>query len=108
MSRKKPRNYKFTKKKHSGPAAAALAAAFVPLLLLLYAVWMSYQQGGHAAKMVGCVGIASILIALLTLKVSIQEVRKENVIKRVPIMGTFLSILMLSGWTAVYVLGWIS
>lgn len=106
MKRKKRKNYKFTEKRHSGPGVAALVFAFVPLLLFFYAVAVSYQNGGNADERIGCVGIAAILAAILTLKVSIQEVRKENVIKRIPVAGTVLSVLMLAGWTAVYVLGW--
>jgi len=81
------RNYKFTKKKHSVTAAAALFLSFLPLALFIYAVSLSY---------------------MLTLRVSIREARKENVIKKVPVTGAVLSVLMLAGWTAVYVLGWIA
>lgn len=105
MKRKKRKNYKFTEKKHSGPGAVALVSSFVPLLLFGYAVAISYLKGGHAEEKIGCIGIAAILVALLTLKVSIQEARKENVIKKVPVAGAILSVLMLAGWIAVYVLG---
>ena len=47
------------------------------------------------------------MAALMTLRVSVREARKENVLKRVPVTGAVLSVLMLAGWTAVYVIGWI-
>ena len=101
------KNYKFTQKKHSGPGAAALVLSFAPLVMFGYAVWISYAQGGHAPEKTGCIGIAAMLAACLTLRVSVREARKENVIKRVPVTGAVMSVLMLAGWTAVYVIGWI-
>lgn len=108
MKRKKraDRNYKFTGKKHSIPGAAALVFAFVPLLLFLYAVNVSYHQGGQAAAAIGCVGIAALLVALATLVVAVREVRKDNVFKKIPAGGVIVSLLMLAGWTSVYVCGW--
>ena len=108
MRRKRAdRNYKFTGKKHSVAGAAALAAAFVPLLLFLYAVSVSYRQGGHAAETVGCVGVAACLISIGTLAAAAHEARKENVFKKIPVSGVIVSLLMLAGWTGVYVCGWI-
>ncbi len=101
------RNYKFTKKKHSAPGTAACILSFAPLVMFGYAVWLSYSEGGQAPEKTGCIGIAAVLAACITLKVSIQEARKENVIKRVPVTGAVMSVLMLAGWTAVYVIGWI-
>ena len=101
------KNYKFTKKRHSGPGTAAFLFSFAPLLMFGYAVWLSYTRGGQAPEQTGCIGIAAVLAACVTLKVSIQEARKENVMKRVPVAGAVMSVLMLLGWTAVYVVGWI-
>lgn len=101
------KNYKFTGKKHSVSAAVALVFSFVPLALFVYAVSASYLRGGQAPETIGCIGGASILAALWTLRISVREARKENVIKRVPVTGAVLSFLMLAGWTAVYVIGWI-
>lgn len=108
--RKKARadkNYKFSGKKNSGPAAVALVCSFAPLALFFYAVAVSYMEGGQAPEKIGCIGIAAMLAALLTLWISIREARKENVKKKVPVGGAVLSVLMLAGWTAVYVIGWI-
>jgi len=101
------KNYKFTGKKNSGPAAAALVGSFAPLVLFFYAVSVSYMQGGQAPEKIGCIGIAAVLAALMTLRISVREARKENVKKKVPVGGAVLSVLMLAGWTAVYVIGWI-
>lgn len=109
MKRRKARadkNYKFTEKKHSGLGVAALVCAFIPLLLFFYAVYASYTGGGQAPEKIGCVGIAAMLSALLTLYVSVGEARKENVVKNVPITGAVLSVLMFVGWGVVYVIGW--
>lgn len=100
------KNYKFTGKKHSGPGAVALIFSFAPLVMFFYAVSVSYLKGGQAQEAIGCIGIAAMLAALMTLRVSVREARKENVIKRVPVTGAVLSVLMLAGWTAVYVIGW--
>ena len=48
-----------------------------------------------------------MILAFLTFYVSVREARKEKVIKKVPIAGAVLSVLMIAGWTTVYVLGWI-
>ncbi len=101
------KNYKFTGKKHSGSGAAALVFSFAPLVMFFYAVAVSYRKGGQAQETIGCIGIAAMLAALMTLRVSVREARKENVLKRVPVTGAVLSVLMLAGWTAVYVIGWI-
>lgn len=101
------KNYKFTEKKHSGPGTAALVCSFLPLLLFFYAVAVSYLRGGQAPEKTGCIGIAAILAACFTLRVSVREARKENVIKKVPVMGAVMSVLMMAGWIAVYVIGWV-
>lgn len=101
------RNYKFTGKKHSGPGAVALAFSFAPLLMFVYAVSVSYLMGAQAPEQIGCVGAAAVLAALLTLRVSVREARKENVVKKVPVAGAVMSVLMLAGWIAVYIIGWI-
>lgn len=101
------KNYKFTKKKHSGRSILALVFSFAPLVLFFYAVAVSFLKEGQAPETIGCVGIASLLAALLTLKVSISEARKENIIKRVPVTGAVMSVLMLVGWLSVYVIGWV-
>ncbi len=101
------KNYKFTERRHSGPAAAAFIISFVPLALFFYAAAVSYATGGQAPQKVGCVGVAAMIVAVLTLDISIREARKEKVIKKVPVAGACMSVLMLAGWTAVYVLGWI-
>lgn len=100
------KNYKFTGKKHSGPGTVALVFSFAPLVMFFYAVAVSYRNGGQAQETIGCIGIAAVLAALMTLRVSVREARKENVIKKVPVTGAVLSVLMLAGWTAVYVIGW--
>lgn len=100
------KNYKFTQKKHSGPGVAALVFAFVPLLLFFYAVAFSFMEGGHAPEKIGCIGLAAVLLAFITLRVSVKEARKENVIKKVPVAGAIMSVLMIIGWGAVYVIGW--
>ena len=53
------------------------------------------------------IGFAAVLAVLLTLRVSVREARKENIIKKVPVTGAVMSILMLAGWMTVYVIGWI-
>ncbi len=109
MKKKKARsdkNYKFTEKKHSKPGAFALAFSFAPLALFFYAVSVSYRQSGQAQEKIGCIGVAAILVAFMTLWISIREARKENVIKKVPVTGAVLSVFMLAGWIAVYVIGW--
>lgn len=100
------KNYKFTGKKHSGPGAAALVFSFAPLVMFVYAVFVSYRTGGQAQETIGCIGIVAVLAALMTLRVSVRDARKENVLKRVPVAGAVMSVLMLAGWTAVYVIGW--
>ncbi len=109
MSRK-ARNgkaYKFTKKRHSGKGVAALALSFVPLILFFYAVAYSFMEGGNAPREIGGVGPAAVLLAIGTLRMSIKEAGKENVIKKEPIAGAVMSVFMILGWGAVYVIGWI-
>ncbi len=101
------RNYKFTEKKQSRRGMAALAFAFAPLLLFFYTVSVSYMRGGQAPEWVGCIGVGAVIVSLLTLRVSVGEARKEKVIKKTPVMGAVLSSLMLAGWIAVYIIGWI-
>lgn len=105
-AKKKNKNYKFTQKKHSGPGVAAFVFSFVPLLLFFYAVAYSFREGGNAPEKIGCIGLAAVLLAFGTLRVSVHEARKENVIKKVPVAGAVISILMIIGWGAVYVIGW--
>lgn len=101
------KNYKFTGKKHSASGTAAFVFSFAPLALFFYAVSASYLKGGQAPEKIGCIGFAAVLSALWTLWISVREARKENVRKKVPVAGAVLSVLMLAGWTAVYVIGWI-
>ena len=41
------------------------------------------------------------------LEMTNNSIKEEKVIKKVPIAGAVLSVLMIAGWTTVYVLGWI-
>ena len=102
---RKRHNYKFTGKKHSVPAAAALVLAVIPLLLFFYTVAVSFRQGGNASEVIGGVGILALLTAILSLMISLQEIRKEEVFKGVPILAVVFGILMLSGWLTVYGMG---
>ena len=101
------KNYKFTERKHSGAGVLAFVCSFVPLLLFFYAVYVSFLRDGQAPEKIGCVGVAAVILAFLTFYVSVREARKEKVIKKVPSAGAVLSVLMIAGWTTVYVLGWI-
>lgn len=101
------KNYKFTEKRHSGVGTMAFVLSFVPLLLFFYAVYISFLRGGQAPEKIGCVGIGAVVFAFLTLYVSVREARKENIIKRVPVAGAVMSVMMLAGWITVYVLGWV-
>ena len=102
---RKRRSYKFTGKKHSVPAAAALVLAVIPLLLFFYTVAVSFQQGGNASEIIGGVGILAVLIAIFSLMISLKEVRKEEVFKGIPILAAVFGVLMLLGWMAVYGMG---
>ena len=52
-------------------------------------------------------GVAAFLISIGTLAAAAHEARKENVFKKIPVSGVIVSLLMLAGWTGVYVCGWI-
>lgn len=103
--RRRGRKYKFTEKKHSPLATAALVLSFVPLAMFVYAVLVSFWHGGQAAEVIGCVGVAAIFIAIFSLSASIREVRKEDIYKGVPALGILVSFIVLTGWLLVYGIG---
>ena len=100
-------NYKFTGKKHSVPAAVALVLAVVPLCLFFYAEAVSFRRGGNAPEIIGGVGVSALLIAVLSLMISLKEVKKEEVFKGVPVFASVFAFLMLAGWLVIYGMGFL-
>lgn len=89
------------------PAVAGLCIGLMSVALFVYATVASFLHGGQAEGFIGCVGIAAFLVACAGFALSVREVCREEVYKRVPVASLLVSVLSLGGWAAVYVLGWV-
>lgn len=106
MRRKKRKIYKFAAKKHSRRGEISLVLAILSFLAGISMIVISVQSRGNANVYIGCAGLFSLLIAIVSLFMGLVSLGEDSY-KLFPVLGSVCSGLTVAGWVAVYVLGFL-
>ncbi len=104
MRRKRKNAYKFGDKKHSKRGEVSLALALLSLLSGVAMVGVSVQNGGNVNVYVGCAGLFSLMVSVVSLLIGLISLGEDSY-KIFPVLGSVCSGLALLGWVAIYALG---
>ena len=103
--RRRRNNYKFTEKTHSKRGIFSFSASVIVLLLYLIFVYLSFKGAGTLSMYYGSVGVLAMLIAVVTLIVSIMSLFEEDTFKIFPRLGFATSIIAVVCWAGTYLYG---
>ncbi|MCR4956634.1 MAG: DUF6142 family protein [Lachnospiraceae bacterium] len=106
--RRKSRNKskaKFSGRKQSKRAIAGLVLVALALISLLVSINLAFIQEGKAGTLIGSLGLASLIFAVVGLVMEILSLKEEDVYKLIPIVGTVLGALTGASWLAIYIVG---
>ncbi len=104
MKRKKKNSFKFAGKKHSKRGKLSLSLAVCSCIAAVGMVVFSIQSGGQANVYIGCAGLFTLLLSAVSFLIGLTSLREESY-KLFPVLGSVCSGLILSGWAAIYALG---
>lgn len=107
MARRRRKSYKFTEKKQSKRAIGALALAVISIAIFIMVIMNSFTHRGAGSMYLGSAGVASMLIAVIALVISIRSLMEENSFKLFPYLATICSFLSAGVWIALYVVGFV-
>lgn len=99
------RKYKFTEKTLSKRGIAALSLAVISLVSCVVMTMMAFKKAGALNIYVACYGILAAIMAVVALILSIVSLREENSYRTIPYAATFLSIVGVLVWSAIYIGG---
>jgi hypothetical protein len=105
IKKRRRRTYKFTEKKHSKMAIAALLLAIASVVLFCAVAYNSYSHGGHGSMYLGSAGVASMLVAMVSFVMALNSLKDENSFKFFPYLSTVVTFAAMGGWIALYVVG---
>ena len=103
--RRKRRSYKFTEKKHSKRAIISFGLAAATLVTYLVFVYLSYQAAGQLSAYYGAFGVLAMLVAIVSVGLSITTLKEENSFAFFPRMAVITSVLSSFLWIGNYVQG---
>ena len=103
--RRKRRSYKFTEKTHSKKAIVSFGMAAVSLVTYWVFVYLSYQAAGQLSTYFGAFGVLAMLVAIVSLGLSITTLKEEDSFTLFPRMAMVTSILSTLLWVVNYVQG---
>ena len=105
--RRKRRSYKFTEKKHSKRAIISFGLAAATLVTYLVFVYLSYQAAGQLSAYYGAFGVLAMLVAIVSVGLSITTLKEENSFAFFPRMAVITSVLSSFLWIGNYVQGFV-
>lgn len=100
-------DYKFTGRKQSARGIAGLTLAILSVVLGMVVIGVSVGNRGEGNVYLGSVGVLSMLLAFLGLVLAAKGIGEEKSFKAIPVAGTVCSVLILGGWIALYVVGFL-
>ena len=103
--RRKRRSYKFTEKKHSKKAILSFGLALSTLITYIVFVYLSYQAAGQLSAYFGAFGVLAMLVAIVSVGLSITTLKEENSFMLFPGMAVATSVLSSLLWIGNYVQG---
>lgn len=103
--RRRRRSYKFTEKTHSKKAMVSFGLAAVALVTYFVFVYMSYQAAGQLSAYFGAFGVLAMLLAIVSLGLSITTLKEEDSFTLFPRLAMITSVLSTFLWVGNYVMG---
>ena len=103
--RRRRRSYKFTEKTHSKRAMISFGLASVSLVTYLVFVYLSYQAAGQLSAYYGAFGVLAMLLAIVSLGLSITTLKEEDSFTFFPRLAMITSVLSTLLWVGNYVQG---
>lgn len=103
--RKRRRSYKFTEKTHSKKAIVTFGLAAATLVTYFVFVYLSYQAAGQLSTYYGAFGFLAMLVAIVTLGLSITTLKEEDSFALFPRMAMITSVVSTLLWVGNYVQG---
>ena len=79
--------------------------AAISIGIFAYVVWNSYSHEGAGSMYLGSAGVASMILTIVAVVLSVMSLKEENSFKLFPYLGMFCSGLALITWIALYVVG---
>ena len=105
--RRKRRSYKFTEKKHSKRAMISFGLAALTLLTYFVFVYLSYQAAGQLSAYYGAFGVLAMLVAIVSVGLSITTLKEEDSFAFFPRMALITSVLSTLLWIGNYMQGFV-
>ena len=105
MRNRRRRGYKFTEKTHSKRGIAVSILALGLFIWYLIFVGLAVRGDGQLSAYYGSAGVIAMLIAFISLVVSILSLREEDTFKVFPRFGFALSLIDIICWLGTYAWG---
>ena len=105
MNRRRRRSYKFTEKTHSKRAIISAAMAGCSLIMYLVFIYLSYSVGGQLSSYYGGFGFLAMLVAIVSLVLSIPTLKEEDSFVLFPRVALVTSVLSTVLWVMTYMQG---
>lgn len=70
--------YKFTNKNHAEGGVVSCIMGLFALILLLFAVYVSYRKAGEAGRVVGNLALASLLLSLFGTVIGLLSYKEQD------------------------------
>ena len=105
--RRRRRSYKFTEKTHSMRAIVSFVLAAVTLVTYFVFVYLSYQAAGQLSTYYGAFGVLAMLVAIVSVGLSITTLKEEDSFAFFPRMALVTSVLSTLLWVGNYVQGFV-
>ena len=101
------RSYKFTEKTHSKRAMVVFALALATLITYFVFVYLSYRAAGQLSAYFGAFGVLAMIMAVVSVGLSITTLREENSFTLFPRLAMLTSIVSTLLWIGNYVQGFV-
>ena len=105
--RRRRRSYKFTEKKHSKRAMVAFGLAIVTLVTYWVFVFLSYRAAGQLSAYYGAFGVLAMLVACVSLGLSITSSKEEDSFTLFPRIAMIASVVSTFLWVGNYLQGFL-
>ena len=103
--RRRRRSYKFTEKTHSKKAIISLVLAAISLVTYVVFVYLSYKAAGKLSTYYGGFGVLAMIVALVSLGLSLATLKEEDSFSLFPRMAMVTSVLSTLLWVGNYIQG---
>ena len=98
-------NYKFTEKTQSKKGIIGFLLAAVSIGIFIYVVWNSYSNRGDGSMYLGSAGVASMILSVVAVVISVMSLKEEDSFKLFPYLAMICSGVSCGTWIMLYIMG---